>query len=114
MKVFLVGATGVLGRAVVPRLLARGDDIVALVRSLDRARPIDRPGVTLHEGDLLLEDPARFRRLLEDCDAAAHLATALRPGSPGLGTTNTNAALRTDGTKRLLDAVVAAGVSRIV
>ena len=114
MKVFVVGATGVLGRAVIPRLLGRGDEVVALVRSLDRAAPIAGPGVEIIEGDLLEMPPERLQAILTGCDAAAHLATALRPGSPGLGTTNTNAALRTTGTRRLLDAVLAAGVARYI
>jgi nucleoside-diphosphate-sugar epimerase len=42
------------------------------------------------------------------------MATALRPGSPGLGTTNTNALLRIDGTRKLLEAALAAGVERYV
>ena len=52
--------------------------------------------------------------MLADCDVAVHLATALRPGSPGLGTTNTNAALRTTGTRRLLDAALKTGVPRYI
>jgi nucleoside-diphosphate-sugar epimerase len=52
--------------------------------------------------------------MLTGCDVAAHLATALRPGSPGLGTTNTNSALRTEGTRRLLGAALSAGVPRYV
>ena len=114
MKVFVVGATGVLGLPVIPRLLARGDQVVALVRSLDRAAPIAGPGVEIIEGDLLDMPPEQLQGILTGCDAAAHLATALRPGSPGLGVTNTNAALRTTGTRRLLDAVLAAGVPRLV
>jgi nucleoside-diphosphate-sugar epimerase len=114
MKIFVVGATGVLGRAVIPRLLARGDQVVALVRSMERAGSIQHAGVELFEGDLLQEQPERLQAMLGGCDVAAHLATALRQGSPGLGTTNTNAALRTKGTQRLLEAVLAAGVPRYV
>ena len=114
MRVFIVGATGVIGRRLVPRLLARGDEVVALVRSLERATAIAGPGVELFEGDLLHQDPEQLGRMLKGCDAAAHLATALRPGSPGLGTTNTNAALRTDGTRLLVAAVQQAGVPRYI
>lgn len=114
MRVFIVGATGVLGRPVVRALVASGDTVVALVRSLERAQPIAGPGVELYEGDLLREAPARLASMLNGCDAAAHLATALRPGSPGLGQTNTSAALRTDGTRAVLDAVMVTGVPRYV
>jgi nucleoside-diphosphate-sugar epimerase len=114
MKVFIVGATGVLGRAVVPAVVARGDSVVALVRSRERAAPIAGPSVDLIEGDLLQLSAEQFEPIIEGCDVVAHLATALRRGSPGLGTTNTNAALRTTGTRTLLDATLAAGVPRYV
>ena len=114
MRAFIVGANGVLGRAVVDRLLDRGGTVCAMVRSRDRATAIDRDGVQLIEGDLLLEPPARLAEMIAGCDVVAHLATALRPDSPGFGTTNTNAALRTTGTRRLLDAALAAGVPRYI
>jgi len=114
MRVFIVGATGVLGRAVVSRLVDRGDSVVALVRSLERAGAIRADGVDVFEGDLLRETPERLSEILSGCDAAAHLATALAPGSTGPDGTNTNAALRIEGTRRLLDAVQAAGVRRYV
>src|SRR5438128_1570369 len=114
MRVFIVGATGVIGRALIPRLLARGDSVVALVRSLERAEAIAQPGVELHVGDLLTIEPEPLAAILSGCDAALHMATALRAGSPGLGTTNTNAALRLAGTRKLIDAVLAAGVRRYV
>ena len=114
MKVFIVGASGVIGRTLIPSLTARGDDVVALVRSRERAAGIDVPGVELVEGDLLQIDDDRLTELLTGCDVAAHLATALRAGSPGLGTTNTNAALRIEGTTKLLEVVKRAGVARYI
>src|SRR3546814_10562086 len=48
------------------------------------------------------------------CDAVAHLATALRPGATGADGTNTNGALRIEGTERLLEAVTTAGIPRYV
>ncbi|PKN83124.1 MAG: hypothetical protein CVU47_00520 [Chloroflexi bacterium HGW-Chloroflexi-9] len=114
MRVFIAGATGVYGRALIPRLLARGDEVVALARSVAQAHAIALPGVQLVEGDVLHDDPARLRRAMAGCDAAAHLATAIRPGATGVDGTNTTAALRIDGTRRLLAAAVAAGVRRYV
>jgi nucleoside-diphosphate-sugar epimerase len=114
MRVFIVGATGVYGRALVPLLVDRGDTVVALVRSLVRAESIAGPQVQAFEGDLLHEPRDRLVQLMRGCDAAAHLATALRPGAAGVDGSNTNAALRVDGTRRLLDAVLAAGVPRYI
>jgi nucleoside-diphosphate-sugar epimerase len=114
MRVFIVGANGVIGRHLIPTLLARGDDVTALVRSASRAEAIAGPGVDLIEGDLLQIDEGALTKLLDGCDAAAHLATALRRDSPGLGTTNTNEALRIEGTAKLLRAATRAGVRRYV
>lgn len=114
MHVFIVGATGVIGQHLVPQLVARGDRVTALVRSTERAAPIAGPGVELVEGDLLQVGEDELTELLEGCDAAAHMATALRRGSPGLGTTNTTAALRIEGTTKLLRASERAAVRRYV
>jgi uncharacterized protein (TIGR01777 family) len=46
MKVAVTGATGVIGRAVVRALVARGDDVVALSRDASRAEL--GPGVKVH------------------------------------------------------------------
>ncbi len=47
MRVFVTGATGMIGRALVPRLLARGDEVLAFVRDPERARGVLGPGVEL-------------------------------------------------------------------
>src|SRR5438477_12781017 len=106
MRVCLVGATGVYGRALIPKLVARGDEVVALVRTPERAATIASPHVELFEGDLLRSSPERLREMLDGCDAVAHLATAIRPGATGADGANTTAALRTDGTRRLVEAIV--------
>jgi nucleoside-diphosphate-sugar epimerase len=36
MKVFVAGATGVLGRALVPQLVARGHEVVGMTRSASK------------------------------------------------------------------------------
>ncbi len=114
MRVFIVGATGVIGRTLVPQLVGQGDEVVALVRSRQRAALIDLPDVELIEGDLLTIEPSELTSILRGCDAAAHMATALRADSPGLGTTNTNEALRTTGTRKLIDAALEAGIGHYV
>lgn len=109
MTVFLAGATGVLGRALIPRLVVRGHR----VRAIARRRPrISLPeGVELIEADLLAAD---LRRLVDGCDAVIHIATAI-PSDPSTpGAWDDNARLRTSGTRRLLAAALACGASRYV
>ncbi|MEZ4503607.1 MAG: NAD(P)-dependent oxidoreductase [Dehalococcoidia bacterium] len=110
MRVFLAGGTGVYGRALIPRLLERGDSVVVLARDVAGAASIAGSGIEVVAGDLLRDSPATLAKHMHDCDAALHLATAIRPGAMGPDGANTTAALRTTGTRTLLDAVRAAGV----
>lgn len=114
MKVFVVGATGVLGRALLPLLRQRGDTVVALVRSPQRAQPIAGSGVEVAVGDLLTIAPEQLAALMHGCDAAVHIATAIRPGGSGGDRWEVTGRLRTEGTRRLLEAALAAGVPRYV
>lgn len=109
MTVFLAGATGVLGRALIPRLVVRGHR----VRAIARRRPrISLPeGVELIEADLLAAD---LRRLVDGCDAVIHIATAIPSDPSAPGAWDDNARLRTSGTRRLLAAALACGASRYV
>lgn len=71
MHVFVTGATGLIGKALVHALLRRGDVVTALSRSPDAPRRLP-PGVRHLEGD-----PARSGRWEEEllrADACVHLA----------------------------------------
>jgi nucleoside-diphosphate-sugar epimerase len=113
VRVFIVGPTGVLGRALIPLLVAAGAEVRASVRSMERATRIEMPGVEFAFGDLLTIEPAVLATQVEGCDAVLHLATAIGP-APGKGDMAATAALRTDGTRKLLTAALAAGAKRYV
>ena len=111
VKVFVTGGTGFIGGRVVKRLRDRGDDVVALVRSRDKAAELEAVGATLVEGDL--SSTERIRAACEDCDAVIHGAAIYKVGIPksereGMHDANVR------GTERVLDAAWQAGVSRIV
>jgi len=76
VKILVLGATGATGRLIVGRALAKGHDVVALVRS--KARATDLAGAELVEGDA--RDAAALTRAIAGCDAVvSSLGTAMSP-----------------------------------
>jgi uncharacterized protein YbjT (DUF2867 family) len=78
--ILLTGATGLLGSAVLRRLVARGEPVRCLVRDARRLGP-ERMHVQLASGDLA--DPGSFRNALRGVRTVVHLAGAARdqPGA---------------------------------
>ncbi len=111
MKIFVTGGTGFIGGHVVRQLRLRGDDVVVLVRSPEKATTLRELGCELVEGDL--SDAAAIARGLEGADAAIHAGAVYKVGIPKSeypAMFEANVA----GTERVLDAAVSAGVSKIV
>jgi len=75
--VLVTGATGCVGRMVLPSLVERGWDVRALH---SRSQPVDIPGVSWRQTNLL--DAADMRRSVEDSRAShlLHLAWYIAPG----------------------------------
>jgi nucleoside-diphosphate-sugar epimerase len=72
MRIFLTGATGFIGSAVLPELLKAGHQVVGLTRSSDGARSLESAGAEAYHGTL--EDPASLRAGAEKADATIHTA----------------------------------------
>jgi uncharacterized protein (TIGR01777 family) len=72
MRVFVTGATGLVGRRLVPALLARGDQVVALTRRYAHARQALGPKVELVEGDPM--QAGEWMEKVDDCHAVVNLA----------------------------------------
>jgi uncharacterized protein YbjT (DUF2867 family) len=73
--VLLTGATGLIGTALLPRLLASGRPVRCLVRD-PRGLGAERVRVQIALGDLA--DPPSFRNALRGVDTVLHLAAAIR------------------------------------
>ncbi len=111
MKVVITGGAGFIGRVIVERLAARGDEVVALVRDPARARHLKRDGVTLVASDL--SSAAALTTQMKGADGVIHSAGSYRIGIRAsereqMWDANVGA------TERVLDAAAAAGVPRIV
>ena len=108
MKAFVTGGTGFIGSRVVRRLRERGDEVVALVRSPEKASELRELGCELVEGDLSSEQA--IREGVRGCDAVFHIAAVYKVGIPA----SEREAMRDSnvgGTERVLDAAIDAGVA---
>lgn len=104
--ILLTGATGVVGSALVPELLAAGHEVRCLVRDPRRLGP-SRVRVQLSLADLA--DPRGLRHAVRGADTVIHLAAAIRDQPP-----KRLEEINALGTYRLLRAAEAAGVRRFV
>jgi hypothetical protein len=77
MRIFITGATGFIGQALVKRLRQDGHEHVAWVRDAARAQALLGDDVTLIE---TTESDSRLAEVLADCDAVVNLA-----GTPVVG-----------------------------
>jgi dihydroflavonol-4-reductase len=111
VRAFVTGATGFIGGHVARKLRDRGDEVVALVRSPEKAVALREQGSELVAGDL--SDAEAIRKGVEGCDAVFHVGAAYKVGiprseRPGMFDANVR------GTERVLDAALEAGVTRVV
>src|SRR5690349_21027847 len=77
MRAFVTGATGLLGNNIVRQLLAAGNEVRGLVRSVEKARRVfPKEDVELVTGDM--SDIAGFAGAMKGCDVLFHTAAYFR------------------------------------
>jgi nucleoside-diphosphate-sugar epimerase len=122
MKVFLAGATGVLGRALVPQLVARGHEVVGMTRSASKQDLVRGLGARPVVADALDPDAVAQVVASAEPEVIVHELTALsgpmsmrdaRHPERFRGAIMTNR-LRTEATDHLLAAGRAVGARRFV
>jgi nucleoside-diphosphate-sugar epimerase len=122
MKVFVAGATGVLGRALVPQLVARGHDVVGMTRSASKQDLVRSLGARPAVADALDPDAVAQAVAAAEPEVIVHELTALSgpisvrearhlERSAAFNMTNR---LRIEGTDHLLAAGRAVGARRFV
>jgi 2-alkyl-3-oxoalkanoate reductase len=114
MNVFVVGATGALGRRLIPLLQDAGHTITAAGRPSSRLSALARPGVGVAPLDIF--DRASAERAMRGHDAVINLATHVPPGMRGMlpGAWREMDHIRRDASAALVDGALAAGVRRFV
>lgn len=108
-RILLAGATGVIGRRLLPELVAAGHEVVGTTRSAERIPAIEATGAAGAVLDVF--DPAATAAVVAAAtpDLILHELTDL-----GAGDRATNARLRREGTANLVAAARAAGVGRMI
>jgi nucleoside-diphosphate-sugar epimerase len=102
MRVFVTGASGWIGAAVVDDLLAAGHEITGLARSDASAAAIEAKGARVRRGDL--DDLDSIRLGAQDAEAVIHLANKHDWSNPAASNAAERAAVQTIG-----DALVGTG-----
>lgn len=108
MRVLVTGATGFLGAGIVRELAARGHAVRALVRPASPLAGLEGAPAEIARGDVL--EPASVRAALSGVEALVHAAGVPRIGADARETF----AVNVRGVEVVLEAALAAGVSRAV
>ena len=116
MRVFVAGASGAIGRPLLPKLVAAGHEVTGTTRSEERAEAIRAAGARAAVLDVL--DAASLRAAVDEArpEVFVHELTSLpdRLDFRKEGVYEPTNRVRTEGTRILLDAARAAGVRRFL
>lgn len=115
MRVFVAGASGAIGRPLLPKLLAAGHEVTGMTRHEERAGAIRAAGAEAVVCDVFEQAALNEAVAAARPDVVLHALTALpakfKPKSDYLAATNR---VRTEGTRNLIEAARGAGARRLV
>lgn len=114
MRIFITGATGVVGRRVIPLLLAAGHHVSAVGRTPERCAALEKMGAVGRQVDLF--DGDRVRRAVAGHDVVINLATHIPTFSRIFlpGAWHENERIRRIASANLAEAAKVSGVPRFI
>lgn len=115
MRIFVAGATGVIGRRLVPLLISGGHQVAAMTRSPDKAGPLREMGAHPVVCDVFDADRLRSEVAAARPDLVVHQLTDLPDEADRIPLhADRHARIRTEGTANLLAAASSAGADRVI
>jgi len=115
MRVFIAGATGVIGVRLVPLLVASGHEVAGMTRSAEKTEALRALGAHAVVCDVYNDEALRAAVVEWRADAIVHLLTDLPDDLATIeGFIDANARIRREGTRNLLTAAQAAGATRFL
>lgn len=109
LKIFVTGATGVIGTNLIPALIEKGYEVGGMTTSKEKVASLQSLGATAYVGNVL--EKAQVQAAFQDFqpDFVIHQVTALSNGS-----ILENAKVRSIGTRHVIDAVKELNVKRVI
>src|SRR5262245_450057 len=114
LRIFVAGASGVIGRRVVPLLVAAGHRVTAVGRSPEKRAWLEREGAAARDLDLF--DAVQVGREVAGHEVVINLATHIPPSSRALlpGAWRHNDRVRRIVSANLARAALVAGTGRLI
>src|SRR5919206_1815201 len=112
MRIFVTGATGVIGKRVVPQLIAAGHQVTAVGRTPEKRALLARQGATVVDVDLF--DRTALHSVIGGHEVVINLATSIPPSSRTFlpGAWRENDRIRRVASQRITEAAAAGGAQR--
>jgi len=114
MKVFVVGGTGAIGGHAVPALVRAAHTVTAVARTPEKAAQLSKQGASPITVSIF--DRAALTEAFKGHDAVINIASAIPPTWQFMQTKAwaDNDRVRKEGSAAIVDAAIAAGISRVV
>jgi nucleoside-diphosphate-sugar epimerase len=117
MRVFVAGATGLIGRRVVRLLLDAGHEVSAIARSEESAEELRTGGAGVAVADVFDAEQLRATMAMAEPEVVIHQLTVLPDRIDAADAAEgfaENDRMRVEGTRALVDAAAAVGAQRVV
>ncbi|KAA8787229.1 NAD(P)-dependent oxidoreductase [Paenibacillus amylolyticus] len=109
MKIFVAGASGVIGRLLLPQLVQAGHEVVGMTRKEEQKEAIEQTGAKAVLADVFNREQMVDILMEIKPDVVIHQLTSLSQGSSA-----ENARIRIEGTRNLVDAAKQAKVQKMI